>query len=147
MRFRGWLYGLAMAQRGKNFQVAHDAIIRDLENIKMGGGNFVGNQVIIFCGGELLIGSNVQIGPQTVITPSNHTSIKGSYSKGFPERGIIIIGDGAWVGAHCTLLKGAVLPSNSVLAANSLLNKAFDISDSIYGGSPAHLLKTNKPFT
>ena len=37
MRSRGFLYGLGMAKCGKNIQVTHDAILRDLENICMGG--------------------------------------------------------------------------------------------------------------
>lgn len=37
MRFRGFLYGLGMAKSGKNIQVTHDAILRDLENISMRG--------------------------------------------------------------------------------------------------------------
>lgn len=36
MRFRGFLYGLGMAKRGKNIQVTHDAILRDLENMSLG---------------------------------------------------------------------------------------------------------------
>lgn len=37
MRLRGFLYGLGMAKSGKNIQVTHDAILRDLENMSMGG--------------------------------------------------------------------------------------------------------------
>lgn len=147
MRLRGFLYGLGMAKSGKNIQVTHDAILRDLENMSMGGGIFIGNQSVIFGGGIIEIDSDVLIAPHCVIVSGNHISENGSYSKGKGSVGRIIIGKGAWIAANCTVAKNSILPSNSVLAANSFLNKPFEIENSIYGGVPARLIKTNKPFT
>ena len=60
---------------------------------------------------------------------------------GKSDIGHIIVGRGAWIAANCTLVKGAVLPQNSVLAANSCLIKKMEISNAIYGGVPAQLIK------
>jgi acetyltransferase-like isoleucine patch superfamily enzyme len=49
----------------------------------------------------------------------------------------ITIGDYCFVGTNCVLLGGSVLPSYSVLAAKSLLNKPFAETYSLYGGVPA----------
>jgi acetyltransferase-like isoleucine patch superfamily enzyme len=53
----------------------------------------------------------------------------------------ITIGDYCFVGTASTLLGGAVLPSYSVLGANSLLNKAFTHQHRLYGGNPAKEIK------
>ena len=49
----------------------------------------------------------------------------------------IIIGNYTFVGTNVVILGGSQLPSNSVLAARSLLNKNFSEEWNIYGGVPA----------
>jgi len=141
MRFRGWLYGLGMIKCGKDFQVTHDAIIKGLQYINVGNNVFVGNHAIIMGHGCCIICDQVQIAPHCVIISSNHSSINGSFRYGKCDEGKIYIGVGSWVAANCTLVKGAYLPNNSVLAANSLLNKGFDVPNAIYGGLPAKFIK------
>ena len=53
----------------------------------------------------------------------------------------ITIGKYCFVGTNCVLLGGSVLPDFSVLAAKSLLNKAFTAEYTLYGGVPAHELR------
>ncbi len=53
----------------------------------------------------------------------------------------IFIGDYTMVGTNSTILGGAVLPSYSVLAAKSLLNKPFVDEWTIYGGVPAKAVR------
>lgn len=144
MRFRGWLYGLGMKKCGKDFQVTHDAVIKDLQNIKIGDNVFVGNHSIIMGSGMCIICNEVQIAPHCVIISGNHTSQNGSFRYGKGDVGEIYIGFGSWIAANSTIAKGARLPNNSVLAANSFLNKSFMTPDSIYGGVPAKFIKSLK---
>ena len=53
----------------------------------------------------------------------------------------VTIGDYCFVGTACTILGGAALPSHSVLAAHSLLNKAQTEPYRLYGGVPAAAVK------
>jgi len=53
----------------------------------------------------------------------------------------ISIGDYCFIGTNCVLLGGSALPSRSVLAAKSLLNKSFADEYWLYGGVPARALK------
>jgi acetyltransferase-like isoleucine patch superfamily enzyme len=53
----------------------------------------------------------------------------------------IEIGDYCFVSTRCIVLGGARLPSQSVLAAGAVLNKAFEATLSLYGGVPAKLIK------
>lgn len=142
MRFRGWLYGLGMKKCGCDFQVTHDAIIRELHNITIGNHCFVGNGVIMMGSGKINIGNDVMIAPHSVIVSGNHTSKDGSYKKGRIDTGIITLKDGTWVASNCTIVKNSALPEDSVLCANSFLNKDFSLPHSIYGGVPAKHIKT-----
>jgi maltose O-acetyltransferase len=139
MRFRGWLYGLAMQHCGKDFWVTHDAILKDLENIRIGDHVFIGNGAFVM--GNVTIEDEVQIAMHSVIVSSNHTSQNGSYRYGKSDFGQTCIHRGAWVAANCTIIKGGELPENSVLAANSCLTTKMERPDSIYGGVPAKFIK------
>lgn len=141
MRFRGFLYGLGMKKCGKDFQVTHDVIIKGLQYITVGRNCFVGNGTVLMGNGSIVVGDEVMFAPHVIVISGNHTSENGSYRYGRGDRGTIVIGNGAWVAGNSTIQKDSVLPENSVLSANSFLNKCFDIPDAIYGGVPAKLLK------
>lgn len=113
-----------------------------MQKIKIGENCFVGNNTVIIGVGFCYLDDEVQIGPNCVIVSSNHTSVNGSYrfAKG-EDIGPIYINHGSWIAANCTIAKGSKLPENSVLAANSFLNKIFEIPNSIYGGVPAKFIK------
>lgn len=141
MRFRGWLYGWGMQRCGKNFQVTHDAVIKDLENISVGDHCFVGSHVMILGSGKINIEGEVQLAPHAVLISGDHSPVDGSYRFGRSIIGEINIGFGSWVAANCTITKGGGLPPSSVLAANSVLTKSYTTSRAIYGGIPAKLIK------
>ena len=140
MRLRGWLYGLGLKECGTDLWVTHDAILKDLEHISIGNHVFIGNGTFIM--GNICIEDEVQIAMHSVLVSNNHTSIDGSYRYGKSDIGYITVKKGAWIAANCTLIKGTVLPQNSVLAANSCLTKEMETPNSVYGGVPAILIKT-----
>ena len=53
----------------------------------------------------------------------------------------VSIGDYCFIGTDCVLLGGGVLPDYCVLAAKSLLNKAYAEQYMLYGGVPARPLR------
>lgn len=141
MRFRGFMYSIGMNHCGKDFQVTHDANIKVLEKLSVGNHVFVGNTSLILGGGGVLLGDNVLIGPHVIIVSGNHTFLNGSYRFGKSQLGKIEIQQGSWVAANCTVTQGAVLPESSVLGSNSVLNKAFTETNSLYAGVPAKWIK------
>ena len=52
----------------------------------------------------------------------------------------IRIGDNVWIGAGTTILDGTVIGENSIVVANSLLNRRYP-PNSIIGGNPARILR------
>ncbi len=58
----------------------------------------------------------------------------------------VFIGECCWIGNRTNIMKGTVLPDNTIVSSNSLLNKDYTStvpSYSIIGGMPARLLKTD----
>ena len=141
MRFRGWCYGLWMEQCGHDFQVTHDAYIKDLDYLSVGNHVFVGNGTVIMGSGTITIEDEVMFAPHCIAISGNHTMKDGSFRFGRSNPGHIHIGRGAWVAGNSTIQKGGTLPAHSVLSANSFLNKAFEETYGLYGGSPARFIK------
>lgn len=142
MRLRGWLYGLGMASCGKDFQVTHDAILKNLQGIFVGNNCFIGNGSILMGSGKIIIEDQVMLAPYVILISGNHSSVNKSFRYGIGGVGTIRIGRGAWIAGNSTIQKDSSLPANSVLSANSFLNKCYKTENSVYGGVPAKLIKT-----
>lgn len=55
----------------------------------------------------------------------------------------IIIGNHVWVGCRCLILKGTIISSGSIIAANSTVSATLGEENSIYAGSPSRVIKRN----
>ena len=53
----------------------------------------------------------------------------------------IVVGDHVWMGCKCVLLKGTEVPSDTVLAAGTLLTSSFSGEHQVIGGNPPSILK------
>ncbi len=53
----------------------------------------------------------------------------------------ILVGDHVWIGCKCVLLKGAEVPSDTVVAACTLLTSSFAGTHQVIGGNPPSVLK------
>ena len=76
----------------------------------------------------------------TFICHSN--AIQGA-SKFFCENyddGDITIGNNVFIGAQCTILPGTIIKDNVVVASNSVVKGILE-GDTVYGGSPAKVIK------
>ena len=79
MRFRGWLYGLAMKECGRNFQVAHSVILNGLDLLCVGKDVYIANSCNVILNGELKIGYEVIFGPGVLVSTGNHQYDGNSY--------------------------------------------------------------------
>lgn len=94
---------------------------------------------------EICIGSECMFSRGIEVrTGDSHSIIDNRTNKRINYAKNINIGDNVWVGAHTKILKGVETESDliigigSIVVGNSLLK-----SNSIYGGAPAKLLKSN----
>jgi len=140
MRFRGWLYSLMMKKCGKDFQVSSSVIFNSVSGLEIGDHVYIAHNTVIL-GIKIVIEDEVLIGPNCVISGGNHTFSNESFRFGKKQNREVIIKKGSWVGGNCSIVGGAILPKQSILAAGSVLNKEFNQSKMIYGGVPAKCLK------
>ena len=140
MRCRGYFYGLGMPDCGKDFQVSASTVLRNLENIYVGDNVYLAPNVIINAIASVTLGEQVMIGFNSVLVSGNHTLLDNSYRYGKSKVSPIIIGNGSWIGANCTVTAGTELGGGCLVAANSAISGSC-LKQGIYGGVPARKLK------
>lgn len=140
MRFRGWLYSFMMKKCGKDFQVTSSTYINSLSGLEVGNHVYIAHNTVII-GTKIVIEDEVLIGPNCVISGGNHTFTGASFRFGASNPLGIVIRHGSWIAGNCSILGGAVLPEQSILAAGSVLNKEFEKSKTLYAGVPATEIK------
>lgn len=74
-------------------------------------------------------------------TSDGHTIMQGN--KRINTSQDINIGDKCWISQNVTILKGASLPRNTIVGVGTIVTKQFTEENTILGGIPAHVLKTN----
>ena len=91
--------------------------------------------------GGLEIGDNFICGPNVNIVGSNYVFDRPDVhleDQGYTSKGIKI-GRNVWVGAGTTILDGSVIGSNTIVVANSLVNRRFP-PNCILQGNPARII-------
>lgn len=122
-----------------------------------------GSKITVGANGELILGSNFTINAESsivafskvqfgsncllsweiLIMDTDFHKLKDEVGNVLNEPSPIIIGDKVWIGCRCLILKGAVIPNNCVIGANSLLNRVLEKENSLYVGSPCKIQKEN----
>jgi acetyltransferase-like isoleucine patch superfamily enzyme len=115
---------------------------------EIGNGIIIGDNVgfsdncFIQVRGNISIGDDVIVGPNTSIFSENHNF----QNQNIPtrEQGVtrigVIIENNVWIGANVVILDGVKVGSGSIISAGSVVNKDV-IENSIVGGIPAKLIK------
>lgn len=140
MRFRGFLYSLAINKCGKNFQVANGVILRGLGKLRIGNNVYIGPRSIVLCHSWIDIQDEVLIGPNCIIVSGNHTNFQRSFRFNKTNSAPISIGKGSWVSGNCTITAGTTIKNNVLIAANSCVSKD-TVDSALYGGVPAKFIK------
>jgi len=94
--------------------------------------------------GNIIIGNDVQIGPQVVIWGRDHSVRKEQLIRNQPhKRANILIRDDVWIGAHVTILKEVTVNKGAVVGAGSVVVK--DVPDyTIVVGNPSRVVGYRK---
>ena len=109
MRFRGLCYGIAMKHSGRNFQVAHSALLNSLEKISVGNNVYIANYSSFLANGSITIGDNTLIGPGVVVSSGNHIIQNGIMLKKSDKKPVVV-GANCWIAANCTIVGGGYIP-------------------------------------
>lgn len=112
-------------------------------HIELGDNVNVGMGTVIYGRKKVYIGNNTSIAGQCYIIDSNHGTSLGTLiqeQEMETAKDGIYIGSDVWIGAQCTILKGAKINNGAVIGANSLVNKEIP-ENAIAFGIPAEVRK------
>lgn len=108
------------------------------------GKNFSTNKnCFIACSKGICIGNDVTLGWNVNIRDNDGHRIIDQTTGNVSESQEVKIGNHVWLCSYTDVLKGSVIPDESVVAYRSLVTKAFDSPNVLIGGSPAKILKEN----
>lgn len=134
---------------GGEIKIAKGVSIHEKVIIQTYGGNIIIGEncsinpnTIIYGHGNTIIGRNVLIAGGCMIIPSNHIFLdkkKTINSQGGDDK-TIIIKDDVWIAHGCSILAGVTIEEGCVIAAGAVVNKNTD-QYSVYGGVPIKKIK------
>ncbi len=93
-------------------------------------------------GGEIRIGNDVSFGPEVMILTTTHDIKSGSPGRRAVDQFVlpVRIGNGAWLGARCTILPGVTVGDGAVVAAGSMVTQ--DVPpNTMVAGIPARVVR------
>lgn len=92
---------------------------------------------------EVTFGNDCLLSWEILIMDTDFHKLKNKNANIINDPYPILIGNKVWIGCRCTILKGAVIPDNCVLAANSLLSKSLNLENTLYAGVPCKAIREN----
>lgn len=144
------VYKRAMKECGRGvFLRPMSSDLKGLENLSVGDGTSIPKGTTIYCTkAPCTIGKKVVFGPKpTIITGDHRIDVIGKHlidvldTEKRPENDMpVVIGDGCWIGANVTILKGVTIGRGSIVAAGSVVTRSCE-PYSIIGGVPAKMIK------
>lgn len=122
---------------------AQGALLAADEGTLIFGDNFyANNNFYVSCNDRIEFGNHVMIGWEVKVRDSdNHIIIHNGTAK--ENHKSVCIGNHVWIASFCDILKGAVIPNDSVVAYRSLVTKAIDGDHCMVAGSPAKVIADN----
>lgn len=122
-----------------------------------------GSKISVGKEGILTLGENFTISAESTIVAFSEVQFGNNcllswdilvmdtdFHKVMDESGVIInnprpilMGDRVWIGCRSLILKGAVIPDNCIIGANSTVSKPLEKKGCLYVGSPAKIVKEN----
>lgn len=95
-------------------------------------------------GTSIKIGRDCQFAVNVVVRSSDgHSIISNESNKRINPAQDIKIGDRCWLGENVKVFKGAIINSDCIIGAGSIVTKGQYDSNSVYVGSPARQVKSN----
>lgn len=138
-----WLLKLAGAKIGKNVRICSSVRIIGNGNLSIGDNCWIGPQTLISSSfpAEVKLGNNIDIAPRVFIGTGSHEidmSKINSAGKGISLN--VVIDDGAWICVGALLLPGVCIGKKAIIASGSVVTK--DIPKYTLGvGNPCRIAK------
>ncbi|MGF1765953.1 acyltransferase [Enterovibrio makurazakiensis] len=139
------LLGLVGAKFGKNVDIYPGVWICPGRNLVVGDNVNLAKDVLITTSGGVSIGDRTLVGYRTQILSSNHTipPIGQPFPISGDQHSKVVIENDVWIGANCVITPGVTIGEGAVIAGGSVVTKDV-LPNTIVGGVPAVFIK-NRP--
>ena len=116
----------ARLELGAGVVLSRNTIVRTRgRELVIGSGSDIGCNCVVATDSRLVLGRDVLVAAFTYITAGgNHNMDRRDRpisQQGFTSEGGVTVGDGAWLGAHCTVMDGVNIGEGAVIGAHSLV--------------------------
>ena len=110
------------------------------KNISVGDNFLINFNGVILDIAPVIIGNNVMIGPNTLITTVNHPLNAKERRNHMAVATPVTIGNDVWIGGNVTILPGVTIGDRAVIAAGAVVTKDIP-AKTVAGGVPAKVIK------
>ncbi len=127
--------GTAHIGRGSRIVVRENALLELGDNFAISSSSYIN------CFKHIKTGNDIQLAWGDLVMDSDTHTIYGDDGNVINEDKEILLGDKIWIGCDCKVLKGAIIPDNCVVGANSVVTAKSLEPNSLILGSPAKSVK------
>jgi len=131
---------------GKCIRIGSGSSITVIGECILGDSLIITGRSTIICRDKIVFGRNVLISWDVLLMDTDFHNIYDEEFQLINEDKPILIGDNVWIGCRSTVLKGTILPSNSIIAANSVVSGKMEKEGCIYS-SNKRILKERVSWT
>lgn len=122
--------------------ISRGVLIRSFGNITFGNDFYSNCNLSLICNKNISFGDNCILGWNVHIRDCDGHPIFQN-GKHINRSRDVSIGNHVWIGQDVKILKGTIIPTNSIIAMNSCITKKFSQTNTVIGGYPGKIIKEN----
>ena len=126
---------------GGKASIGHGSKISVRGALKLGADFNMTAESTIVCAKEIRFGNDCLLSWDILVMDTDEHPLYNKENERINPDKAIQVGNHVWIGCKCVLLKGAVVPDNTVVAAGTLLTSSFSGEHQVIGGNPPTVLK------
>ena len=126
---------------GGKASIGHGSKLSVRGHLSLGSDFNMTAESTIVCAQEIRFGDDCLLAWDILVMDTDEHPLYNKENERINPDKAILVGDHVWVGCKCVLLKGAEVPSNTVVAAGTLLTSTIAGENQVIGGNPPSILK------
>ena len=128
---------------GGKASIGHGSKLSVRGHLSLGSDFNMTAESTIVCAKEIRFGDDCLLAWDILVMDTDEHPLYNKENERINPDKAILVGDHVWVGCKCVLLKGAEVPSNTVVAAGTLLTSSLADEHQVIGGNPPAVLKSD----